>query len=103
MSEGHASQVLREELVFTVEMALAKASGLWPGKRQPGDHDRLKAIAAAVVEHLEMCRMRRSRLPPIRAHGTPNPCLVRRESSDAGDTDGVGESPPLTGNAPQSR
>ena len=37
-NEGHAGQVSRQVLIFTVEMALAKASGLWPRKQVPVNH-----------------------------------------------------------------
>ena len=99
MTESHVSEVSRDELVFTVEMALAKASGLWPRKRVPGDHDRLKPIAAAVVDHLDLCRIRCVQPPPIRGHSTPDFFEVRRDDSDAMDMDGTGESPALPDNA----
>lgn len=98
MTESHVSEVSREELVFVVEMALAKASGLWPRKRVPGDHDRLKPIAAAVVDHLELCRIRCVQLPSFRGHSTPAFFEVRGDGSDAIDTDGAGESPALPDN-----
>lgn len=100
MTERHASQVSREDLIFTVELALVKARRLWPRKRVPGDHDRLKPIAAAVVDHLELSRIRCIQLPPIEGHSTPEPCPVRNNGPDATNTDGVGEAPAPPGNAP---
>ena len=43
MDENYDRPVSRHDLLFTVEMALRKASKLWPWKRVPGDHDRLRA------------------------------------------------------------
>ena len=50
LSEKYDRPVSREDLLFTVEMALRKASKLWPKKRVPGDHDRLRPVAKAVVD-----------------------------------------------------
>ena len=47
------SQFPRDDLTFTVHMALRKAEHLWPKRRRPGDHDRLKIVADAVVDHIE--------------------------------------------------
>ena len=58
MEEKYDRPVSRDDLLFTVEMSLLKASRFWPRKRVPGDHDRLKPVAAAVVAHLELCGMR---------------------------------------------
>lgn len=58
MERKHDRPVSRHELVFTVEMALREASRLWPKKRTPGDHDRLRPVAEAVVKYLERCGMR---------------------------------------------
>ena len=58
MDESYDRPVSRDDLLFTVEMALRKASRFWPKKRVPGDHDRLRPVAAAVVAHLELCGMR---------------------------------------------
>ena len=73
MDENHDRPVSRHDLLFTVEMALRKASKLWPRKRVPGDHDRLRPVAAAVVAHLDLCGMRIYRRPPARHHSTPEP------------------------------
>lgn len=50
--------ISRDHLTFTVHMALCKAEHLWPRRRRPGDHDRLKPVAEAVVDHLELRGMR---------------------------------------------
>ena len=55
MDENYDRPVSRDDLLFTVEMALHKASRFWPKKRVPGDHDRMKPVVAAVVAHLELC------------------------------------------------
>ena len=55
MDENYDRPVSRDDLLFTVEMALRKASRFWPKKRVPGDHDRMKPVVAAVVAHLELC------------------------------------------------
>ena len=74
MDENHDPPVSRHDLLFTVEMALRKASKLWPRKRVPGDHDRLRPVAAAVVAHLELCGMRIYRRPPApHDNSTPEP------------------------------
>ena len=39
MSEKFDRPVSREDLLFTIERALRKASKLWPKKLLPGDHD----------------------------------------------------------------
>ena len=49
MNENYDRPVSRDDLLFTVKMALRKAGRLWPKKRVPGDHDRLKLVAEAVV------------------------------------------------------
>ena len=65
MEENFDRPIPRDDLLFTVEMALRKASRLWPKKRVPGDHDRLKPAAAAVVAHLELCGVRCDGLPQV--------------------------------------
>ncbi|MXW35302.1 MAG: hypothetical protein F4103_14470 [Boseongicola sp. SB0673_bin_14] len=50
--------VSREELVFVVEMALQKKRSLWPARRRPGEHDRFRPLAAAIVDHVELCGFR---------------------------------------------
>ena len=63
--------VTTEELVFNVEMALRGASKLWPKRRLPGDHDRLKPMANAIVAHLDLCGIRCCRRPPPPRHSAP--------------------------------
>ena len=58
MSEREDRQVSRAEMLSTIEMALFKARRLWPRSRVPGDHDRLKPMARAVSDHIELCGMR---------------------------------------------
>ena len=58
MSERQDRPVSRAEMRFVIEMALFKARRLWPRSRVPGDHDRLKPMARAVVDHIELCGMR---------------------------------------------
>ena len=58
MNERLDCPVSREELVFVVEMALLKKRKLWPTRRRPGDHDSLKPIARAIVDHIQLCGIR---------------------------------------------
>ena len=51
--------------MFAVEMAMRKAERLWPKKRRPGDHDRLRPMALAIVDHIELCGMRVFRRPRV--------------------------------------
>ena len=73
MDENYNRPISRGDLLFTVEMALSKAERLWPKKRRPGDHDRLKPVARKVVEHLDLCGMRVFGKPVGRGHSTPDP------------------------------
>ena len=73
MDEKHDRPVSRDDLLFTVEMALRKASRLWPKKRVPGDHDRLRPVAREVVDHFELCGLRIFRKRRGRGHSTPDP------------------------------
>ena len=73
VDEDYDRPVTRDDLLFTVEMGLSKAERLWPKKRVPGDHDRLKPMARALVEHLELCRMWCFAKPPRPHHSTPDP------------------------------
>ena len=85
MEEKYDRSVSRDDLLFTVEMALRKASRHWPKKRVPGDHDRLKPVAAAVVAHLELCGMRCYSRALRRGHSTPDPYgAPRRNGGDDG-------------------
>ena len=64
--------VPRHEFLFDVEQALRKAAGLWPRKRVPGDHDRLRPVAQRIVEQLELCGIRCFRKPPHLGHSIPS-------------------------------
>ena len=55
MERKHTIPVSREDLVFSVDMALRKAERFWPKKRGPGDHDRLRPIAEMIADHLDLC------------------------------------------------
>ena len=70
MEEHYDRPVSRDDLLFTVEMALRKARRLWPKKRVPSDHDRLKPAAKAVVKYFELCGMRCFMRAPERGHST---------------------------------
>ena len=70
MSEDYEGPVPGNDLLFNVEMALRKASALWPRKHVPGDHDRFRPLAKAVVEHLELCGMVFFRKAPSPPHST---------------------------------
>ena len=74
MPEDHNIPISRDDLTFTVHMALRKAEHLWPKRRRPGDHDRLKLVADAVVDHIELCGNRCFRRAPERGRTTPDPC-----------------------------
>ena len=82
MDEKYDRPVSRDDLLFTVEMALFKAERLWPKKYVPGDHDRLKPMARAVVEHLELCGMRCFAKPPRPPHSTPDPWGTLRQQDE---------------------
>lgn len=78
--------VSRDDLTFTVHMALRKAEPLWPKRRKPGDHDRLKIVADEVVAHIELCGIRCFRRAPERGRTTPDPwgLMPELEESDGG-------------------
>ena len=63
--------VPRHEFLFDVEQALRTAAKLWPRKRVPGDHDRLRPVALRIVEQLELCGIRCFRKPPHLGHSIP--------------------------------
>lgn len=91
MDENHDRPVSRDDLLFDVEMALRKAERVWPRKRLPGDHDRLRPAALAVVSHLVLCGLRFFRGPPLGAHRTPDPGVPPHGSGGADDSeDGAG-------------
>ena len=63
--------VPRHEFLFDVEQGLRKVERFWPQKRVPGDHDRLRPAARALVEYLERCGVRCFRKPPHLGHSIP--------------------------------
>ena len=73
MPDDHNIPISRGDLTFTVHMALRKAEPLWPKRRKPGDHDRLKIVADEVVAHIELCGIRCFRRAPARGRTTPDP------------------------------
>ena len=73
MPDDHAIPISLDDLLFTVHMALRKAERLWPKRRRPGDHDRLKLAADAMVDHIELCGIRCFRRAPERGRTTPDP------------------------------
>ena len=88
MDENHNRPITRDDLLFTVEMALRKAERFWPKKRLPGDHDRLKPVARKVIEHLDLCGMRvfgKARGP---GHSTPDPWGGLRQDGKPDGRDG---------------
>ena len=89
MDDEYDQPVPRGDLLFTVEMALRKASRFWPKKHVPGDHDRLKPVARAVVAHLELCGMRCYRRPAAPGHSTPDPFGAPRRSGGRDREDGT--------------
>ena len=78
--------ISRDDLTFTVHMALPKAEHLWPKRRLPGDHDRLKLVADSVIDHLELCGMRCFRKAP--KYGEPHFNGAARRSGED-DADGA--------------
>lgn len=90
MSEDCEGPVPGNDLLFNVEMALRKASALWPRKHVPGDHDRYRPLAKAVVEHLELCGMVFFRKAPSPPHSTPHPMAGARGCPEEEGTDGKG-------------
>lgn len=76
MSENHNHHtVAREDLLFSVKMAIFKTRRHWPKRRGPGEHDdaRIDLIATAVVEHLELCGIRCVKKGPASPYGTLAP------------------------------
>lgn len=76
MDKNEDIPVSRFDLVFTVEMALMKASSLLPRKRVPGQHGRFQPVAEAIVRDMERCGMRCVRKAPKQGHFDP---FARRE------------------------
>jgi len=77
--------VSRGDLLFTVHTALRKAGHLWPKRRKPGDHDRLKIVADAVVAHIELCGIRCFRRAPECGRTTPDPWGLSPELEESDD------------------
>ncbi|MCY3703767.1 MAG: hypothetical protein OXG16_13940 [Rhodospirillales bacterium] len=73
MLEDRNIPVSRGDLTLTVHTALLKAECFWPKRRRPGDPDRLKLVADAMVDHIELCGMRFVRRAPERGRSTPDP------------------------------
>ena len=73
MDDRYNRPITRDDLLFTIEMALRKAERYWPKKRLPGDHDRLRPIAEKVVEHMELCGIKCFGRPRGPGHSTPAP------------------------------
>ena len=73
MPNDHKIPISRDDLTFTVHMALRKAERLWPKRRKPGDHDRLHPVADAVAAHIGLCGIRCFRRAPERGRTTPDP------------------------------
>ena len=80
MDDRYTRPISRGDLLFTIEMALRKAERLWPKKRLPGDHDRLRPVAQKVVEHMELCGMKCFGRPRGPGHSTPAPWGSLHES-----------------------
>ena len=80
--------VSRDETLFTIEMALFKARGLWPRRREPGDHDRLKPMARAICDHIELCGMRLvGKVPRLGSSTTHFLGAGRTKDPEGGDGD----------------
>ena len=86
MTDDPDISVSRDDLTFTVHMALRKAERLWPKRRLPGDHDRLKSVAEAVVDHIELCGMRCVRPAPTPRGSTPDPWGLMPELGERDDS-----------------
>ena len=86
MPNDHNIPISRGDLTFTVHMALRKAEPLWPKRRRPGDHDRLKIVAHEAVAHMELCGIRCFRRGPERGLTTPDPWGLVRELEERDDT-----------------
>lgn len=82
LERKYTCPISREDLLFTVEMALRETSRIWPQKHLPGDYDRLKPVANAVVEDMELCGMRGLRRPRGPGYSTPDPWGALRKSDD---------------------
>ncbi len=88
MDDDYDRPITRDDLLFTVEMALRKAERLWPRKRRPGDQDRLKPVARAIVAHMELCELRCFGKRRGTGHGTPDPWGGPRQGGKSDGADG---------------
>ena len=79
----------RREFLFDVEQALRKAAKLWPRKHVPGDHDRFRPVANAVVEYLALCGIRCFRKPPTLGHSIPIRPFGPTNSDEDSETSGT--------------
>ena len=86
MERKHTIPVSREDLVFSVDMALRKAERFWPKKRGPGDHDRLRPFAELIViiSNCAACAASGGLADPATARPIPG---SRRERTAAGTAD----------------
>lgn len=73
MEEQYDRPISRRDLLFTVEMALKKARRFWPRRERPGDYDRFRPLAEAIVAHLELCGIRCFGKAPAPDHSTSGP------------------------------
>ena len=89
MNDNYDIPVERSDLLFTIEMALLEAESFWPRKYVPGDHDRLKPAARAVVAYLERYGVRCYRRRPAPLHGTPDPFGTPGRSGGGNRPDGA--------------
>ncbi len=88
MTERKDRPVSRDETLFTIEMALFKARRLWPKRREPGDHDRLKPMARAIANHIELCGMRLvGKVPRLGSSTTHFLGAARTKGAEEGDGD----------------
>jgi len=85
MPDDRNIPISRDDLTFTVHMALRQAEHLWPKRRRPGDHDRLKIVADEVVAHIELCGIRCFRRGPERGRTTPDPWGLMPELEERDD------------------
>ena len=62
----------RDTVLLDIEMALGKGQGLWPKRYRPGDDERFRPMAEAILAYLELCGLRFFRRPPRTPHSTPD-------------------------------
>ena len=88
MERKHTIPVSRDDLVFSVDMALRKTERFWPKKRGPGDHDRFRPFAELIVDQLELSGMKCFRRPRGPGHSAPPPHGGLRQDGKPDGTDG---------------